>query len=989
MGGIGRHVAHDLARRGLRVTISGRRIDPAGWAAFAAAAGAARARLDTLAVDVANPRDVERAVAAIMAKHGRLDAVIHAAGVIDDAYLRHSSAADAGAVFASKLHGGANLDHATRDLDLKCFVLFSSLSALGSPGQAAYAVANAYLGRLAVRRNREALAGTRRGRSFAIGWPLWLDGGMAMAPARRAMMRERTGLDALTTAQGLAVLDAVLNACPVATPEDSVLLVASGVDRSRIVRALDARFALAAADAGTAAGRAAREPADVDFAARGACAGSTRDSAPEPTQLRAAVLDALRATVAAQQAIDAAKIDDGALFLDLGYDSISLIGLAQDLGARIGLTLQPTLFFEYPVLGAVADHLVETQFDRLAAHLGGRPAQAEVAADVSPASDSVRAAKPDADPQPPLLDALLAIVAERCGNSARAVAADSSVQRLGLASLDIIALAAMLSDALSINVRPTLFYECADLRALAEQLAHARPDLPPETLAALIARPARPAQAAGAAASVEPGPRTGAATPREHIAVIGMSCRFPGSNTPGEFWRNLVDNRDLIGHVAGLRATSSSGAAAPLEGGFVDDIERFDPQFFGLTPMEAEFMDPQFRQFLQCAWRAVEDAGYRIGDLAKRRVGVFVGVTTSDYRDLWLSRIGAESAGHLGLAHFMIANRVSYQLDLRGPSEVIDTACSSSLVAIHRACESLAGGNCEIAIVGGVNVIANPAVTEAAAAAGMLSPDGRCKTFDRSADGFGRGEGVGVVVLRRAAEAIAAGDHLDAVIVASGENHGGRASSPSAPNPDAQRELIVDTYRRGGIDPASVGYIEAHGTGTALGDPIEIKALVRAFAELAEGRPCAAPHCAIGSVKANIGHLEAAAGISAFIKTVLMLRHGRIPGNPHLKQPNPYLELAGSPFELVRETRDWPASRRRAGVSSFGLGGSNAHIVLDAADAYLPAAARGASRSVPGPVAIGLSARRPAELDAIVHALHGWLSSTTAAMPSLQDLAFT
>ncbi|KHL52120.1 amino acid adenylation protein, partial [Xanthomonas cannabis pv. cannabis] len=998
MGGIGLHVARDLAARGMRVTISGRRAEPSGWDALARAAGAT---IDYVAVDVADQSDVERAVARIVAQHGRLDAVIHSAGVINDAYLRHSDAAAAEPVFAPKLRGSVNLDHATRALDLKCFAMFSSLSALGSPGQAAYAVANAFVNRLAVRRNRDVLAGTRRGRSFAIGWPLWLDGGMEMPPERRAMMRELTGLEGLSAVQGLDVLDAVLNACPIGMPDDGVLLVAPGADRERIVRMLDSRFVVA-------------------DAAGDAVAGSVADAvAAEPVRLRAAVLDALKTIIAAQQTIPVAKIDDGALFFDLGYDSISLIGLARDLGERLGLSLQPTLFFEYPALWAFADHLVEAYRERLAAQFNSVPMRADASPDAGEAvagvtqesdgaaranhvvrhghavhdagasqreraGDNGCKASPGAAPAPTLLDALIAVVAAHCPDAPQAVTADSAFYRLGLDSMDFIQLADTLSAALSIQIQPTLFYECPDLRALGEHLARTCPDLSCDALASLASDLARSAAVEAVAPPVA----------EERIAVIGMSCRFPGSDNPDEFWRNLSQNRDLIGRMSGLRAALSArdtidgDRTPPLEGGFVDDIERFDPQFFGLTPMEAEFMDPQSRQFVQCAWRAVEDAGYRIGDLAKRRVGVFVGVTTSDYRDLWLSRIGAESATHLGLAHFMIANRVSYLFDLRGPSEVIDTACSSSLVAIHRACESLASGNCEIAIVGGVNVIANPAVTEAASAAGMLSPDGRCKTFDSAADGFGRGEGVGVVVLKRVSDAIAHGDHVDAVIAASGENHGGRSSSPSAPNPDAQRQLIVDLYRRAGIDPASVGYIEAHGTGTSLGDPIEVKALVRAFAELAEGRAAASAHCALGSVKANIGHLEAAAGISGFIKTVLMLKHARIPGNPHLKQPNPYLELDGSPFHLVRETHDWPAPQRRAGVSSFGMGGSNAHVVVDAAEAYV--ITQGATpETAQRPLAIGLSARRPAELDEIVGNLLTFLSSRPAGELALRDLAFT
>ena len=423
---------------------------------------------------------------------------------------------------------------------------------------------------------------------------------------------------------------------------------------------------------------------------------------------------------------------------------------------------------------------------------------------------------------------------------------------------------------------------------------------------------------------------------------------------------------------------------------------RFDPLFFGIAPIEAESMDPQLRLFLETVWAAIEDAGYPASALSGSRTGVFVGVTTNDYKEV-LERNGDPGIrGSATMFHFEIPNRISWLLNLRGPSESIDTACSSSLIAIHRAIESIRQGSCDMALAGGVNVIASVSLIAGASQAGMLSQDGRCRTFDRSASGYGRGEGTGAVFLKPLERALRDGDQIYGMIRESAENHGGRAASPTAPNPLAQKELIIEAYTRADIDPATIGYIEAHGTGTELGDPIEFDALKGAFEHLNQQRGRSAmasgAHCALGSVKANIGHLEAAAGISAFIKVLLMFKYRRIPGNVHLKEQNPFLKLDGTPFCLPRETKYWEAPLdaqqspipRRAGVSSFGMGGSNAHIILEEFLSTDSAGHRGGT-DVPGVVL--LSAKDESRLREASKNLAGFCRSHP--MVSLSDLAYT
>ncbi|MBM0280085.1 type I polyketide synthase, partial [Micromonospora tarensis] len=434
------------------------------------------------------------------------------------------------------------------------------------------------------------------------------------------------------------------------------------------------------------------------------------------------------------------------------------------------------------------------------------------------------------------------------------------------------------------------------------------------------------------------------AVPGDAVAIVGLAGVFPGGNEAEGFFADLAAGRDLVGEVPASRWDWRRWYGDPWTGGdrtpvrwgaFLSDVDRFDPRFFGISAVEADLMDPQQRVFLETVWRAIEDAGYRASDLAGTDTGLFVGVGGMDYLELMLAGgRGLQPHTPTGIAHSVLANRVSFLLDLHGPSEPVDTACSASLVAVHRAVASIQRGECGAAIAGGVNVMATPTAHIAFTQAGMLAPDGRCKVFDAAADGYVRGEGCGAVLLKPLSRALADGDQVYAVIRGSAVNHGGRAASLTAPNTAAQARLIVRAWEQAGVDPATCTYLETHGTGTALGDPIETTALTQAFAILYErwGRSApTSPHCGLGSVKSNVGHLETAAGMAGLVKVLLGMRHRRLPGNLHLNTVNPYIRLDGTPFEVLDRTREWETNGvpRRAGISGFGYGGVNAHLVLE------------------------------------------------------------
>ena len=529
-----------------------------------------------------------------------------------------------------------------------------------------------------------------------------------------------------------------------------------------------------------------------------------------------------------------------------------------------------------------------------------------------------------------------------------------------LTSIEIVEISAIIESEVKIKLYPPMLFEHTSVLALSGFFAEAFG----EAFKSLFGREAIEAElttgagmdgrvreaASGRAQKFAKWGGAGKTAADEPVAIIGISGRFPGSRDVNEFWRHLEAGDDLISEIPRERFDWEAYYGDPLSesnkmitrwGGFIDDIDKFDSSFFKISPKEARLMDPQQRIFLETVYKTIEDAGYKPSSLSGMSVGLFAGVTTFDYCEV--IRDSVKEVGvfaYTGTSPSVLPNRISYLLDIHGPSEVVDTACSSALVAIHRARRAILNGECELAIAGGVNALLRPELFISFSKAGMLSPDGRCKTFSSDANGYVRGEGVGAVLLKPLSRAIADQDHVYGVIKGSAVNHGGRASSFTSPNPKAQADLLIAAYEDAGVAPESVGYIEAHGTGTGLGDPIEINGLKKAFEQLYRNcgkQPAAAHHCGIGSVKTNIGHLESAAGIAGLIKILMAMRHRLIPASINFKEISPYVDMEESPFFVVEELQAWPrlddgkngAFPKRAGVSSFGVGGTNAHIVVE------------------------------------------------------------
>jgi phthiocerol/phenolphthiocerol synthesis type-I polyketide synthase E len=476
------------------------------------------------------------------------------------------------------------------------------------------------------------------------------------------------------------------------------------------------------------------------------------------------------------------------------------------------------------------------------------------------------------------------------------------------------------------------------------------------------------------------------------IAIIGMACRFPGASTIEQFWRNLRDGVEsltrlsdedlaLAGVDPGLAAQPSYVRAVPI----LADIESFDAAFFGYTPPEGRVMDPQHRLFLECSWEVFERAGYD-PESYPAPIGVFTGAKTNTYllnlfsnRDFFRSVDNFQIA--LGNDLASLATRISYKLNLRGPSYALHTACSTSLVAVHLACQSLLLDECRMALAGGVAVNVPHRRGYLYQRGGILSPDGSCRTFDAQAAGSNFGNGAGAVLLKRLEDALADGDHIHAVISGSATNNdGAQKASYTAPGVEGQTKVLIEAMACARVDADTISCIEAHGTATQLGDSIELRALTHAFRASTQRRG----FCALGSVKTNIGHLETAAGVAGLIKTALALEHRQIPPSLHFETPNPNLDLERSPFFVNTELRDWQIEQgpRRAGVSSFGIGSTNAHVILEEAPVPPPAAVPSRAWQL-----LPLSARTPAALAAMAAGLAAHLSSH--AELSLADVAFT
>ena len=540
---------------------------------------------------------------------------------------------------------------------------------------------------------------------------------------------------------------------------------------------------------------------------------------------------------------------------------------------------------------------------------------------------------------------LQAQMAAHLGGLTREIPEDGRFADAGMTSLQMTAVVAALSDALRRPLSPTIAWAHPTVAALVEHLLSAAP---------------------GAAPASRKRVRRSTEGPQEPVAIVGLGCRFPRADDPAAFWRLLSSGGDGVGAVPPGRwdatklaaRADAAGASVPVNAGFMScRLDEFDPLFFGISPREAQEMDPQQRLFLEVAWEALEDAGHANEQLAGSATGVFAGAIWNDFAALAASSATRTATAHsaTGRSLNMVANRVSYALGLRGPSMVFDSACSSSLLAVHYACQSLRNGESSMALAGGVNVLLDPDAMLTLTLFGGLSADGTCKSFDAAGDGFGRGEGCGVVVLKLLSRALADGDDVWATIDGSAVNNDGLTNGLTAPSPLAQRGVLRSACADAAVDPATVDFVETHGTGTALGDPIEAEALGAVFGETRTAdRPLL-----IGAVKSNIGHLEGAAGIAGVIKTALCLRHAEIPANLHFDTPNPHIPFEQLGLRVPVATQPWPHDGARcAGVSSFGWGGTNVHVVMRSAPTAQRRSAVADPAAIPapgpGPLAVGV-----------------------------------
>ncbi|MBD8525892.1 SDR family NAD(P)-dependent oxidoreductase [Pseudomarimonas arenosa] len=929
-GGIGLQFAREIVAqcRSARILLAGRStLTPEGRRSLDALA-TPRHRIDYVELDVADRNAVDTLVAQLRTEGQPLHGILHCAGILNDGFILRKTPSTFASVLAPKVAGLVNLDLATRDMPLDFILLCSSFAACwGIVGQVDYAAANAFMDAFAEQRNRLAARGERQGRSLSANWPLWQDGGMRMDAATHERLHNHTGMRPLSTASAMRAMYRGFE-----LSAERLLVMEGELSAMRALLAATDSLAHSAtrstsqsktSSATASAVEAAYATAPQEQETAVASASSMDDV------LREKALDYLCRQLSQVLKIPAARLRPQAPLEQYGIDSILAMKLVTHLETIFG-RLPKTLAFEYQTIAQLNEYFCTAHAQRLIALLSPPVPAVVVPSRTDPSAKSPFELGPAASATRSLLP-----------GKRKAPPAFDAMQSQP---------AARITDA-------------ANADAVVAMTGIDSPVIDDESMC-------------------------GVARHHESIAIVGISGRYPDAWDLDHYWRNLSQGVDCIREIPADRwrwqdhyrhpedgDAPVTGQHSSRWGGFIDGAYEFDPRFFSITPRDAEQIDPQERLFLQHAWMAIEDAGYTRAALQACRggqVGVYAGVMYGEY-----NRSGSLAS---------IANRVSYVFDLHGPSMTLDTMCSSSLTAIHLACQDLKQGRTDMALAGGVNLSLHPGKYAMLSAGQFISSDGHCQSFGEGGDGYIPGEGVGVVVLKRLSDALRDGDAIHAVIRGSALNHGGKTNGYTVPNPQAQAAVISAALKDAGVDARQISYIEAHGTGTKLGDPIEIAALSKAFRE----HTADAGFCLIGSAKSNIGHCESAAGIAGLTKVILQMRHRQIVPSLHSQRLNPNIDFASTPFEVNQRLRPWNApvidgreAPLIAGISSFGAGGGNAHLIVEA---YAGASRNEHSVST-GPCAVLLSARSLAQLRQKAAALKVFVEAN--ADIDLRDLAYT
>ncbi|PEM81596.1 hypothetical protein CN627_28225, partial [Bacillus wiedmannii] len=771
--------------------------------------------------DVSKPDEINRAISIAKTRFRNIDGVIHAAGAAAEISCTKVGKEEFENVLLPKIHGTLNLDNALKSENLNFFIMFSSISSvIGDLGVGSYASANKFMDSFAEWREQLRFKGFRTGKTISIGWPLWKEGGMQLPTDKEREYYEYSGMDGLTSHQGIEAFKEILQL------NHSQIIVASG-NQHKINRLLDVYK---------------ENLTSFETETNSVNSNEIESDSIDSVLLETVHMEAetyLKTILSKIIHLPAHRIDTKADLEKYGIDSVMIMEL-NDLLKKDFDSLSTTLFFEYKNLQDIAKYLVANYKEQ---------------------------------------------VRSLCNIQDQKITEGKKVS--------------MSSTKFADSLQP--------VKEKKQQIV----------------------------ASIED----------ESIAIIGLSGRYPMAENLEQFYENLSNSKDGITEILEERwdytkyynpEKSKEGKMYSKWGGFLKDIDKFDPLFFNIAPREAKYIDPQERLFLETAWETLEDAGYTRESLNSQRVGVFVGVMYSQYQLLGIDNQTDGNIIGTGSLHSSIANRVSYVMNFNGPSLAVDTACSSSLEAIRLACENITQNNCELAIAGGVNLSLHPSKYIFLSQSGFLSSSGRCQSFGKDGDGYVPGEGVGAVLLKPLKKAMKDGDHIYAVIKGISVNHGGKTNGYTVPNPNAQSDLIIEALTKAKVNPRTITYIEAHGTGTALGDPIEVTGLTKAFNEFTKDHQ----FCSIGSVKSNIGHLESAAGIASITKVLLQMKNKKLVPSLHSSQLNTNINFMNTPFYVQQELQEWnnPVIQqdsseiiypRRAGISGFGAGGTNVHVILE------------------------------------------------------------
>nr|QBM78307.1 polyketide synthase [Moorena bouillonii bAprat14] len=916
LGALGLHTAQWLVSKGAKnIVLTGRRPPSEKVSESIKKLEETGCQVKVMLGDVSVEEDIGKILKQIQISMPTLKGIIHTAGVLDDGTIQQMNWERFAKVMSPKVKGSWHLHKLTENQPLDFFVCFSSIaSMLGTLGQGNYAAANAFMDALASYRCSRGLSG------LAINWGAWASGGMAARLAVEHQNRmHSSGITEMATKEGMYALDLLLTnesataQVGVASIEWQVLSESwSGIKKNSLLRELLEKEEWAAKDT-------RHQKVKAEFLAK------LEEASLEKRQ--EILTEHIRVQVSQVLGLSSSKLPEVNVgFASMGMDSLMTIELKNRLQNQLGTKLPETIAIEYPTiaklsLGIKKNSLLRELLEKeewAAKDTRHQKVKAEFLAKLEEASLEKR--------QEILTEHIRVQVSQVLGlSSSKLPEVNVGFASMGMDSLMTIELKNRLQNQLGTKLPETIAIEYPTIAKLSlcieELMGWKTTEIDPlseETRLEMMER-----------------------SRSEAIAIIGIGCRFPGNaNTPESFWQLLSNGKDSITEIPLERWDLDSyydpnpdtpGKMYIRHAALVEKVDQFDPRFFGISNREAYSLDPQQRFILEVTWEALERAGINPQQLENTQTGVFLGIGQNDYANLGFHQAAEDISPYdaTGNLFCFVAGRLSYFLGTQGPSMAIDTACSSSLVAIHEACESLRQGESNLALAGGVQLILSPEVTTALSRLKALAPDGKCKTFDAAADGFGRGEGCGIVVLKRLSDALKDGDRISAVIPGSAVNHDGPSSGMTVPNKLAQEKLIQKALKAAKVKPLQVSYVEAHGTGTSLGDPMEVRALARVFEE---GRDQENP-LNIGSVKTNIGHLEAAAGIAGMIKVILQLQHQEIVPHLHFANPNPYVDWENMPLQVPTQLTPWlsKGEKRVAGVSSFGMSGTNAHIVLEEA----------------------------------------------------------